>query len=530
MLTIARADTTYHLPGAAIRRDRLARRLDRVASGRLASVLSEALAGLGASSQAVYRIRRLDIDLWLDAGRLEDPAAAATWGRLIARTLAHMIVHGGPDVIRAWPDRIAYLASFLGDLAVGPATGRWEYEEFAPLEGVRTGRAAALILGAEPERVSGVFRALAGAGKLDPLIRRFDADDVRVLWVEGLSLPTDPIGPGPAEDVFVLPALRYLVLETGGTDARARNALRTLAAVTRQTGGPITAKAAHLSLQVSWLTALQHAVPFEALWRALADGEIGTADALAPVLSTVTGDLQPAVALLRSMLADTEGRQRLARILSALTGAPDPADGKGARTTAKPRTVVKLDRCTSEFAGLALLLPSARAMRLDERIGTAGLLQLFEGFAGPARAALARGDPGPAWFAGVAAADRARARQVSVDWPTAAEFGLADTPERLARDAEYFGDVPSAAVARRLLDAFARNLRGMDGTSAAYLARQFVVLPGEIIRTDTRIEARLDRCPLAVLLRMAARFGEAGPLPWLGDRSLIVRMAHDEHR
>ncbi len=527
MLTIARAETAYHLAAAAPQQDRLARRLDRVARERLAAVLAEALAGFGGSSHAVYRIRRLDIDLWLDAGRIDDPAAARTWGRLIARTLSHMIVHGGPDVIRSWPDRAAYLAAFLGDLTTGRAGGRWEYEEFAPLDGIPAGRSAALVLGAEPDRVSAVLRALASAGKLDPLIRRLDADDIRVLWVEGLGLPTDPVGPDLADTIFVLPALRYLSLEMGGADARARNALRALAAIARQTGGPITSKAARLALQVSWLTALKLALPFGVLWQALADGEIDSAEAVADALSVVPGDLQPGLALMQSLMASGSGRRHLAGVLSAL--AADAAAGKpaDAQESVRRHKVVKLERCTSQLAGLALLLPAARAMRLDERIGSAGLLQLFEAFAGPARAPLARADPGPAWFAGIEPKDRPRAREAPVDWPSAVETGLTETPERLAGDADFFGDGPATAVARQLLDAFARDLRGMDGASATYLARQFVMLPGEIIRTDARIEVRLDRCPLAVLLRMAARFGEAGPIPWLDDRVLTVRTAHD---
>ena len=81
MLTIAQFQANYYLPEGLPDRHGTQKRLDRLARHRLPSELTDRLRLPDADREAVYRIRHLHLDLWVDAqmkdGTREHPSALA---------------------------------------------------------------------------------------------------------------------------------------------------------------------------------------------------------------------------------------------------------------------------------------------------------------------------------------------------------------------------------------------------------------------------------------------------------------------
>jgi hypothetical protein len=128
-------------------------------------------------------------------------------------------------------------------------------------------------------------------------------------------------------------------------------------------------------------------------------------------------------------------------------------------------------------------------------------------------APLAWGDGAAAWLAAVPANVAEQARQQHVEWPDVAWW--TDDPAALAAvaagAAAHLGDGPAGELAWLVLRHFARGVRGFAQSSPAYLVEQ-------------EIEARLSRAPLGVVLQMAGRTEEQGPVPWLGGRTLRITL------
>jgi hypothetical protein len=126
-VTIERLHSIYLVPQQHPAPEDLRWRLDAVMGNRLASVCGQLLAqALHADDPSIWLIRRLDVDLALDAGAVDDELLARAWGRRMATAIVRAIARGADgDTVLHFPDRAAYLAQFVGDLAEGRAWGKW---------------------------------------------------------------------------------------------------------------------------------------------------------------------------------------------------------------------------------------------------------------------------------------------------------------------------------------------------------------------------------------------------------------------
>ena len=91
-------------------------------------------------------------------------------------------IERGPDgeSILYFPDRAAYLAYFLGELAGGRAWGRWSLAEFEPLRSLPPGTAAVEALARQPAWAEATLLHLAGQGKLDRVLGLMTERDARL--------------------------------------------------------------------------------------------------------------------------------------------------------------------------------------------------------------------------------------------------------------------------------------------------------------------------------------------------------------
>src|SRR5690348_3649511 len=100
----------------------LERRLRDAAQAYLPEALAEALGSW--SGDAVLRIRRLEVDVTLDAG-FDPRVFTAVLAKSVARELLAASERGPSDGVLSYPSRVFYLAELLEALAEGRAFERW---------------------------------------------------------------------------------------------------------------------------------------------------------------------------------------------------------------------------------------------------------------------------------------------------------------------------------------------------------------------------------------------------------------------
>lgn len=525
MLTIAGLHANYYLPAGTPDQAAIQARMDRLARERLPVEMTGKLVPLASDENAVYRIHHLRVDLWLDLLGMSDGEIAQRWGTALLAATDHALARGGATQVVRYDDHAHFVAAFLGDLLDGQAWSRWVYDEFAPLRGLPAGQIAAHLLAPRPALLIEVAQRLARENRLEPLLHHLDAADVRLIWEQGLgfdALPDAPVGDVTLERV--LSALAGGVALEHGAEALARNALRLyLHAVIAQPGLAKNAATGAVCRHLALVHQMWAARPTPWLWAALAQGEIVSPEPLAPLLDSLPTELAVARDWFTMTLAQPSGRTYLARLVPAIipeaerttepTTRPASASEGAAQPTARGR------QAASNFVGLSLLLPVIRDLGLHAHLGREGLYQLLLAAVGRDIQPLAWSDAGPAWLCGLTAREAGRAREAAVDWP---ERALWDTPDVTEADAQHLGTLPCAAFALLALRRLAQGLRGFAESSPAYLAKQFINLPGHLIIDEEKVSVYFSRAPLGIVLQMAGLDGDRGPIPWLENRHLWI--------
>lgn len=519
MLTIADFQANYHLPAGAPERDAVQARMDRLVRERLPAAMANKLVPSTRDENAVYRIRRLRVDLYVDAAGMSDGEIARRWGGVLLAATAQVLVRGSPTEVVRYDDHAHFVAAFLGDLMTGQAWSRWVYDEFAPLRGLPVGRIAAHLLAPRPALLIEVAQCLAREGHLEPLLQRLDVADVRLIWARGLGFGTLADAPVHAATLErILDALSAGVALEFDLQALGRNMLRLyLHTVIAQPGLAKNAATGAVCRHLALVHQMWAARPAVWLWAALTREEIASPAPLAPLIESLPTELAAARDWFRLTLAKPSGRAYLARLVPVVVPqaqTPIAPEGAAAR-------VLRPQSLATHFSGLALLLPVIRDLDLYGALGRAGIYHLLLAAVGRDLQPLAWRDAGPAWLAGMTAKEAEVARDGDIAWPDIAPWGVPDLGEA---DAGHLGAVPRAAFALLVLQRFAQPLRGFAESSAAFLAKQFINLSGHLRVNDERIEVHFNRAPLTIVLQIAAQDGDRGPVPWLDGRHLWITL------
>jgi hypothetical protein len=159
--------------------ERVKDRLDGVVTHHLASTLSAVFASwFSAGDPSVWLIRRLEIDAVVNAA-WEQEQLTRTVATQLARTLGATLQDGSDqDNVQRFPNRAAYLAHFLTDLAIGDAWGRWYYESFAGLRLLPTSAALRTAVCKEPETGQEALWQLTN-DELKQVLRTLTTQDAR---------------------------------------------------------------------------------------------------------------------------------------------------------------------------------------------------------------------------------------------------------------------------------------------------------------------------------------------------------------
>ncbi|MGK6353915.1 hypothetical protein ACMGDH_01660 [Sphingomonas sp. DT-207] len=497
-LTLGAVEARCQLVGAAADALPVRNRLERISREDLPRAIAEAIRGRLGSEGEVVRIDRIELDLVLTREAFESAAMPRLWGERIAAAVAAALARTGhPGVVR-FPGDPEYVAAYLErrfEVVPHPA---FAFVEFVALDHVSPSWAAAELLAARPGYLPALSRW--GFGMRDPvwLARRIEATHcARILD----ALAPDPVTPGASAAGLVrellaaappgwralrppAAALALVLASLAPSDGEGEPAFQQ-----RATAARALAAFAHIADTAPELLDL------------LSVGELDGVEIL-PLVSM--GRREAAFA--QRFFSGRRGR-RLAAVASAVLGVRPPGSVSAespspVKSKQPPRAqVVRLE---SPFAGLALLLPTMRALSLDLRLTP-----------GQARAVvLAVLDPPPR--------NESQAEAlVDLLLPFPIEPELPPLPP--IRPEDGAGATPEEWAAH-LLAEFAERLPGLKGSSAAYLRRQFLHIGGALELEPAWLTVRLVRPPLAIVLTIAGLVGELGSLPWRPAHRLRVLM------
>ncbi len=576
-VTIGRFDSAYYVPDLHPDPERVRWQLDRVLRRDLPAACGQALqSGLAQPDDAIWLIRRLNVEIALDVSAFDEPQIAQAWGEALAGRIVHAIAAGGDDVLY-FPDPPAYLAQFLVDLAGGAAWNKWYYEDFAGLRELPESAAAREALLRDLGIGIAALDQLGASHRLERLLAILSIADARRLFAAILQIDSTP--PTRASVTAALAIWHSLPLMD-----RDHDALRLLATL----GGSTPGAARTVELLIR-LAALPHSLSLPLDSELLADLPAPTRAALATlialadddrdwlieVVTTVTGTAATpdqmtqtiptayggAALLLAALLADGLDRAleivdpanaALLRLVVLAKGVGDPgalddpvvqliAGVASAPTGDDLAALNDLDAETLLAALIERLYAAGRASgrgvrleRLDYRDQPFVLLRDLDADAwlaapSPDRvdAALAAlqtltGSPGyqygsgdpPPELSAVIARFEARAKPASSELDTFPPLPILDPSL----------DFALTLFARAALRGFAARLIGFEWSSAAYLRDRFLTGVGVVELTPDAITVRLATSPLRIIMQMAGIDGETLTLPWLPATPIYLRL------
>jgi hypothetical protein len=479
---------------------------------RLSGALGEALSGLEASASGeVWLLRRVEAEATLDT-TAEPILVARRWAAALAGAIARRLDPAAEGVVR-FPDRTAYLARFLADLARGHAWSAWYYRSFEGLRVLPAATALRTAILAEPASGREAL-LLLGRWERDRVVDALGAAEAaRVL--EGLAEAGAPDDPLPAP-----PALLAAAAASGGAvpGCPARQALHLfllLAAHAPQGAPPVGSAAAAVARALARLPGLVLSRD-AAVLRAICGGDVAALyRAAGPEASEVLLPLLRLPPALRAALSDAVA---------------DPAAGAPAPVRDTP------------FGGLFLLLrdledvlpdptgwPAPKGCRPDAVLR----LLVLAACAGPRRSASAWRDPiwrdllglpghfGPEalaiWTAGLprAALTAWRGQLPPMPRPQRPHIAFAELPPRLR--------LCLACAAGLLLARFCGRLPGFGGSSPPYLWRNFLDLYARVESAGAIIRVELTRPPLDAVLAMTGALRQRLAPAWLEARTIELR-------
>jgi hypothetical protein len=541
-LTIDRWSSVYSVPSDHPDPEDLRARLDRLVSAQVIDACRRRLAPLvNESDPSVWLIRRVDLDLILDASAFAADQTGCAWGEQLAVEI-RQILDGGPsgDVVLHFRDSAAFVAQWVRDTAAGRTAGKWYYAEFDSLGSLPPGAAIAEAV-VRSDDATEILLRLQEQGVLEAVLIVLSTRDAQRLGDR--VLPRAGVGRAVSTR-WVARALAIwngIALSRGDGDD-ARDALRLFVAAKSEWPGGSAEDDVQLREVLDGLLELRRALAlFDSGERALAylraviSRDEKSAAALAPdalwTLANVTGFVRSA------SCGDAAWAQCVVSVLAPPAIAQQKSDESS---------------FLSELGGIFHLATAfvdlgidealrAAAQACDEPLRAEPVLRYLLAMRcmGRERAALSVGDPAIAVFANLqrapSLADLAEI-QIRADAGAALRIVLerwtestGGSPDEGLSDglADYFfvGSVfPDlqleaererawAQMAAMALRKFARRLPGFAKSSPDYLFRNFLSGTCQLRVAADRIEIRMGQSPLAVVLRMAGAY-QTVTLPW----------------
>jgi hypothetical protein len=232
-VTVGRWTGTYHVPRGFSALPDLQYRLDSIVAERLALACKSFLEPCFSNSdRSVWRIHDLTLNFSLDAGFSDAYSVARDWGRALAGEVLSIIQSGEvSDSVLRFPNRAAFLAQFLCDLAAGRAWGKWYYEEFSDLQVMSDRQAICAIFLRRDPPAAELLVQIASIGRLETVLQALNDSDAHLIFDLCFESPSAaPVLDNLQKWIgLVLELWNSAPLRAGSrTDNRFRDALRLL--------------------------------------------------------------------------------------------------------------------------------------------------------------------------------------------------------------------------------------------------------------------------------------------------------------
>jgi hypothetical protein len=483
--------------------------MERAVGGPFQALLSKSLEPVLGSRDGVIRIRELKLDLF-HSGEWDEAVLARLIASKLAAALASLL-DSSPVAVRIWPDHDAYMASFI-EYKLGLAhEPDWAFPELAPLRFLAPEQAAAEVL---KSRLS-VFGALTWNGRrvgnphrIASRLGTATAADIVSAWVQVPNVLAQLAASG-----FDEAELAKLVLTNAAISEPDihRRILMLIAETTATAGNTNPLQLVAMSVAVVAVAALLADKAFGAVHH----GALSSAIAGFPATALPLPD--SVAVFLKRIAADAGGSAFLDRLEVAVseTAIPNAASRKSNAAKAKIKAQTH-QTLQSPFAGFALLIPDIVRLGMHRHLGLNGLRQTILGIAEPEMR-----------------------QRLEMDWLLLTLFPNDDTGSDLEFPPIPFSAIASIAPEARslltgregadgwgdlLIASFASRLPGLRASSRGYLIRQFLAVPGRADITDDAIVVTLDGPALTIVLKMAGLSGDQMPVPFFGNRLLILKL------
>lgn len=406
----------------------------------------------------------------------------AAIGRAFAEKLTRALLSGAPeDGAIAFRDRAEYLAAFIAAVADGTAHARWWFEEFSGLAALPAS-AAIRTAAAEDAAVGVAALARLTRDTLARVLSCLSEGDARRLCEAVMHV--SPVG----RQATVVDVLTAWAEAAAAYPADGARALAALIALERGRSGAANRQSAAM---IGAMAALRRSARNGRL-AAFLRGSLPDAAALA-ACAAAAGVADPFPGL----------SEDDARIIVEDLRRFDRADGGIARAGERQSdTGAGSDAAVlySPYGGALLL--GALIARLNwwaEWPPSLALAVAARALGGPRAGAIVADDALRQAF-GVTVVPGAAVHDVS---PARLRRAIVRAVPRAARAAERSLDAGIRSAAVVLLREFARRMPGCEGATARYLRRQCLAGGAAVTIHDGRVDARLGRAPLDVLLRLS---------------------------
>ena len=322
VITIERMACRFNIPSGVENPAQVETRLRRIAGRDAPRACGQALSFLDGADDAVYRIRDLSVDVWVDLQTMTQDQIARRWGHALSVGIAQAIGRAHPQNTIRFDSPRHFVTAFIRDLMDGRAWGRWYYSEFRAMEQLPAARIAVQLLSVRPEWIAPVLADLEPTGHAQRLIESWGQREIDELW-DALGLPSlVSLGLSQHEQTLAsqvvsqVASLRSTLAVSGGVDAssRARDRLRLMLAVDASQSGTFTDRVlAGVVGAVVDLTALLSLHPELEPVLAMESGLHPAAQRL-----VASGPLADAVPWLTQACASAHGRKFLAQMTQVI--------------------------------------------------------------------------------------------------------------------------------------------------------------------------------------------------------------------
>ena len=506
-LVLGRIDTDCVVMANAEAAAAIGARLNQVIQNDLAGALEQNVAPLLDGYEGVLRLKYLRIRLDLGE-RLDQPGLAQMLAEQIAKALKEQMSKA-PATLRYWPDYESYLADYvllrLG-IVVQPD---WAFPDLVNFGHLPAERAAAELIRARPAMLGALAKAAVVHGDVAAPFASWSIEAKAALARALVATPLDV-----DEVKYVLLSLRHLL---------------TMPRATRRgvSAGHLLSEALVLALRLlaqelrDKNSASRAAVfaSIAALATRMDDNATSTSIELAGTdVTEASSALDQGVItrVLAFVEADAQRRAMLDRLIQVPATQLSNKDQSIKSKPLHAEPVAVQDRLRSPRLGLALLLPSVMLLDAAAHLTPTQLAQVVWQTLPPADWPAAAQDPALQLLLPV------KPLEIDLNAPQP------QPPERLldvltepARKV-YENSACELRWSALLLADFASRLRGLHGSSHAYLRSQFLEQAGEVRCQKEQIRVLLDPIPLGIILHMAGFPGMQGRLPQPGQPQLIL--------